>query len=144
MDARSGRSNASKRSPQTGETLMPRFESLRQNSTDWHDWRRGGLGSSDAPVVMGNSPWTTPRKLWEIKTHRIDEPDPDNIATRRGRQLEAAARAAYERETAEIMEPHCVSHDQLSWMRASLDGLDLEGSLVLEIQCPLSSRAHRV
>jgi putative phage-type endonuclease len=121
---------------------MPRLENLRQNSTDWHDWRRGGLGSSDAPVVMGNSPWMMPRKLWEIKTNRTQEPDRDNIATRRGRQLEAAARAAYERETAEIMEPHCVSHDQLSWMRASLDGLNLEGSLVLEIKCPLSSRDH--
>jgi predicted phage-related endonuclease len=62
---------------------MPRLENLRQNSTDWRDWRRGGLGSSDAPVVMGNSPWMMPRKLWEIKTHRTEEPDRDNIATRR-------------------------------------------------------------
>src|SRR5258708_32278590 len=40
------------------------------------------------------------------------------------------------------MEPHCVSHVHLSWMRASLDGLNREGSLVLEIKCPLSSRDH--
>ena len=121
---------------------MPRLESLRQNSADWLDWRRGGLGSSDAPVVMGDSRWMTARTLWEIKTHRSEEPERDNLATRRGRRLEAAARAAYEAETAEIMEPHCMSHDHLSWMRASLDGLNFEGSLVLEIKCPLRRRDH--
>lgn len=121
---------------------MPRLEPLRQNSADWRDWRRGGLGSSDAPVVMGDSRWMMPRTLWEIKTHRNEEPDRDDLATRRGRRLEAAARAAYEAETAEIMEPHCVSHDHLSWMRASLDGLNFDGLLVLEIKCPLRSRDH--
>ena len=121
---------------------MPRLESLRQNSTDWRDWRRGGLGSSDAPVVMGDSRWMMPRTLWEIKTRRSEEPERDNLATRRGRKLEAAARAAYEAETAEIMEPHCMSHDHLSWMRASLDGLNFDASLVLEIKCPLRSRDH--
>src|ERR1019366_7484586 len=125
-----------------GVPLMPRLESLRQNSNDWRDWRRGGLGSSDAPVVMGDSRWMMPRTLWEIKTHRSEEPERDSLATRRGRKLEAAARAAYEAETAEIMEPHCLSHDHLSWMRASLDGLNFDASLVLEIKCPLRSRDH--
>lgn len=118
---------------------MPRLESLRQNSDDWRDWRRGGLGSSDAPVVVGDSRWMTPRTLWAIKTHRSEEPERDSPATRWGRRLEAAARVA---ETAEIMEPHCLSHDHLSWMRASLDGLNFDASLVLEIKCPLSRRDH--
>jgi putative phage-type endonuclease len=121
---------------------MPKLERLRQNSADWRDWRRGGLGSSDAPVVMGDSRWMMPRTLWEIKTHRSEEPDRDDLATRRGRGLEAAARVAYEAETAEIMEPHCMSHGHLSWMRASLDGLNFDGSLVLEIKCPLRRRDH--
>jgi putative phage-type endonuclease len=121
---------------------MPRLESLLQNSDDWRDLRRGGLGSSDAPVVMGDSHWMMPRTLWEIKTKRSEEPERDNPATRWGRRLEAPARAAYEKETAEIMEPHCMSHDRLSWMRASLDGLNFDGSLVLEVKCPQSRRDH--
>jgi putative phage-type endonuclease len=121
---------------------MPRILCLKQNSPDWTDWRRGGLGSSDAPVVMGDSRWMTRRTLWEIKTQHSNQADRDGLALRRGRGLEAAARAAYEAHTAEIMEPHCVSHDHLPWMRASLDGLNLDGSLVLEIKCPLSSRYH--
>jgi len=121
---------------------MPTIESMQQNSPDWSDWRRGGLGSSDAPVVMGDSRWMTRRTLWEIKTRRSREAERDDVAIRRGRALEAAARAAYEARTAEIMEPHCVSHDHLSWMRASLDGLNFERSLVLEIKCPLNRRDH--
>jgi len=123
---------------------MPRLEMLRQNSSDWSDWRRDGLGSSDAPVVMGESRWMTPRTLWEIKTRRSEEPGGNDLAMRRGRRLEAAARAAYEATTAEIMEPHCMSHDHLPWMRASLDGLSFEGSLVLEVKCPLRSRDHAI
>src|SRR5215469_8670015 len=137
------RSDASKRPPpETTEKLMPTIESMQQNSPDWSDWRRGGLGSSDAPVVMGDSRWMTRRTLWEIKTRRSREAERDDVAIRRGRALEAAARAAYEARTAEIMEPHCVSHDHLSWMRASLDGLNFERSLVLEIKCPLNRRDH--
>jgi predicted phage-related endonuclease len=38
------------------------------------------------------------------------------------------------------MEPTCLVHDQLDWMRASLDGLSFDGSIVLEIKCPWSTR----
>ena len=65
---------------------MPRLESLRQNSNDWRDWRRGGLGSSDAPVVMGDSRWMMPRTLWEIKTRRSEEPERDNLSDPLGAQ----------------------------------------------------------
>ena len=38
------------------------------------------------------------------------------------------------------MEPLCLVHDRLEWMRASLDGLSFDGSTVLEIKCPLNVR----
>jgi len=38
------------------------------------------------------------------------------------------------------MEPLCLSHEELEWMRASLDGLSFDGSTVLEIKCPLNVR----
>ena len=40
---------------------------MDQNSPEWHEWRRKGIGSSDAPAVMKVSPWMTPYMLWEIK-----------------------------------------------------------------------------
>ena len=47
---------------------MPRIKRLQQNTPDWHRWRQQGLGASDAPVVMGEAAFKTPRMLWSIKT----------------------------------------------------------------------------
>ena len=43
---------------------MPRIERLHQNTPQWHRWRQQGLGASDAPVIMGEAAFKTPRMLW--------------------------------------------------------------------------------
>jgi YqaJ-like viral recombinase domain len=43
-------------------------------------------------------------------------------------------------ELAVVVEPPCLVHDQLEWMRASLDGLSFDGPTVLEIKCPMNVR----
>jgi putative phage-type endonuclease len=118
---------------------MPRIERLHQNTPQWHRWRMAGIGASDAPVIMGETPFKTPRTLWSIKTGRAQE-EPAGPAARRGHQLERFARRAYERQTGIQMEPLCLVHEELEWMRASLDGLSFDGSTLLEIKCPLSLR----
>ena len=118
---------------------MPRIERLHQNTPEWHRWRMQGIGASDAPVIMGDKAFKTPRTLWSIKTGRMREASP-GPAARRGRELERFARRAYERRTGIQMEPLCLSHEELGWMRASLDGLSFDGSTVLEIKCPLNVR----
>jgi predicted phage-related endonuclease len=55
---------------------------------------------------------------------------------RRGLRLEPVARRLYEQRTGHLMEPCCVEHDRHGWLRASLDGLDLAGELVLEVKAP--------
>ena len=42
---------------------MPRIERLQQNTPQWHRWRQQGLGASDAPVIMGEAAFKTPRKI---------------------------------------------------------------------------------
>jgi putative phage-type endonuclease len=118
---------------------MPRIERLHQNTAEWHRWRQQGLGASDAPVIMGDAAFKTPRMLWSIKTGRMQE-DAAGPAARRGRELERLARRAYEQEVGIQMEPLCLVHDQREWMRASLDGLSFDGSTVLEIKCPINVR----
>ncbi len=118
---------------------MPRIERLHQNTAQWHSWRRQGIGASDAPVIMSETPFKTPRTLWSIKTGRMQE-EPAGPAARRGRELERFARRAYERQTGNQMEPLCLVHQEFDWMRASLDGLSFDGSTLLEIKCPLSLR----
>jgi len=50
---------------------MPTIERLQQNTPEWHRWRQQGLGASDAPVIMGEAAFKTPRMLWSIKTGRV-------------------------------------------------------------------------
>ena len=88
---------------------------------------------------MGEAAFKTPRMLWWIKTGRAHE-DAAGPAARRGRELERRARRACEQEAGIQMEPVCLVHDQLEWMRASLDGLSFDGSTVLEIKCPMNVR----
>ena len=70
---------------------MPKIERLQQNTAEWHRWRQQGLGASDAPVIMGEAAFKTPRMLWSIKTGRMQE-DAPGPAARRGRELERLAR----------------------------------------------------
>jgi putative phage-type endonuclease len=118
---------------------MPRIERLKQNTLEWHRWRLRGIGASDAPVVMGEAPFRTRRFLWSVKTGLARE-SAVGPAARRGRALEHTARGAYERYTGIQMEPLCLVHDGLEWMRASLDGLSFDGSIALEIKCPWGNR----
>jgi putative phage-type endonuclease len=73
---------------------MPRIEQLHQNTPEWHRWRQQGIGASDAPVIMGDGTFKSPRTLWSIKTGRMQE-GAAGLAARRGRELERLARQVY-------------------------------------------------
>jgi putative phage-type endonuclease len=115
---------------------------LKRGSNCWRAWHRGGLGSSDAAAAVGVSPWLTPRRLWEIKTGRAPEPPP-TFAMRRGLRLKPAARRLYEERMGRRAGPCCVVHDRHDWLRASLDGLDVEGGLVVMLKAPRATD-HRM
>lgn len=108
---------------------------MKQNTDEWLEFRKKGLGASDAPIVMGVSPWTTPHELWEEKTGRRTR-DVSNFATRRGHELEPVARAKYELETGIDMPETLAIHQEYPFLRASLDGFNKEKNIVLEIKCP--------
>jgi hypothetical protein len=58
-----------------------------------------------------------------------------------GTQMEPAARAAYEKLTGQVMEPLVLQEGNYS---ASLDGITLDGSLILEVKCPFKGRASEL
>lgn len=107
----------------------------KQGSDAWHQWRGKGIGSSDAPVIMGESPWLTPYQLWERKLGLAPEQE-DDLAMQRGRELEPIARSHYELLHNIEMPPTCVESAEFPFMRASLDGYNQELGIVLEIKCP--------
>src|SRR5438034_10240332 len=97
--------------------------------------RRLGLGGSDAPIVMGVSPYRTRYMLWAEKRGLIPHAPP-NPAMARGTALEPVARAAYEREVGGLMFPCQMTHPEYPWMRANLDGLSPDATTFLEVKCP--------
>ena len=84
---------------------------------------------------MGVSPWRTPYQLWEEKVFGIDN-DSDSPAMKRGRDLEETARQEFERMMGTSVIPQNVVHLEKPWLRASLDGIDVFGNIVVEIKCP--------
>ena len=110
----------------------PTIVQLPQGSPEWLAYRQTRRNASESAAVLGVSPWTTPYQLWLQKTGRA-EPKVTQ-AMQRGTDLEPAARTAYEEHTGLIMQPLVLEAGAYS---ASLDGMTLEGDLVLEIKCPL-------
>lgn len=108
---------------------------LEQNTQEWLEIRKHKIGASDAPVIMGVSPWTTPLQLWEEKMN-LKEVRQSNYAMDRGREMERAAREHFEKLTGIMVFPQVIYHPEYDWMMASLDGINLEGTVIVEIKCP--------
>jgi putative phage-type endonuclease len=101
----------------------------------WLSWRDQGVGSSDAPIIMKTSPWTTPFELWARKTGRL-LPQRQNEAMRRGLRLEPRARRIFEEKTGITMPPAKGEHRVHNFMRATFDGINHEKKCLLEMKCP--------
>ena len=96
--------------------------------------RRSYLGASDAPVIMGVSPWKTKIQLWEEKLGLSK--DEDSFVKKRGRDMEPEARDSFALYTGHMVNPALVVHDTISYLCANLDGLSSDGSVAVEIKCP--------
>ena len=107
----------------------------QQNSESWLRWRMGGIGASDAPVIMKKSPWATPYQLWLYKTGREQQKDA-GFAAARGHRLEPIARAKYCTEKQIMVRPTVFEHATKPHFRASLDGYNADMQHVAEIKCP--------
>ena len=117
---------------------MSAIVQLVQGSPQWHEHRRRYRNASETAAVLGVSPWTTPYQLWLQRLGRAEVKI--NPAMVRGTELEPAAREAYERLTGNVMEPLVMVDGEYS---ASLDGITLDGGLILEIKTAAVSEAFR-
>ena len=108
---------------------------LQQNTNEWLEFRRNKIGSSDAPIIMGKSPWKTPHQLWEEKMG-IKDSFFESQAMRRGKDLEPEARTAFEEQTGLVMWPDVLTHNEHDFIIASMDGITINGEQAVEIKCP--------
>lgn len=112
---------------------------LEQNTSEWLAWRKGGIGGSDAPIIMEQSPFKDPWTLFMEKTGASQPATPHPAAAKamqRGHDLEPVARDLVCKMTGEFFSPLCGEHENHPWMRLSADGISMDGSTLLEIKCP--------
>src|SRR5262245_19558887 len=93
----------------------------------WLAARRHGIGGSDAPAVLGVSPWKTSAQLWAEKLEMLEEDAAESEAMRMGRKLEPIIRELYTEATGQhVLEspPYDIRRSRTyPWMTATLDGV---------------------
>lgn len=103
---------------------------------EWHALRATGIGGSDVAPLLGLSRWSSPGKLWRLKTGR-EQPDPGNEFTERGTALEPAVLARYEAETLRLVGPGPSFLRHPRWdegvrLLANVDALHLDDGSIVE------------
>lgn len=115
------------------------LNTLEQQSKEWLDWRLGKIGASDAPVILGLSPYKTRWELWMEKLRlpipRTSSKPQNNFAIQRGNNWEPKVRALYELESGLELPASIKVHPKFDFIMASLDGYDEKAGVVLEIKC---------
>jgi putative phage-type endonuclease len=108
-------------------------KNLLQGSEDWLDYRKKGIGASDAASIMGVG-FSTPLELWKEKLGLVTK----EVTTRmqRGTDLEPLAREAFIESLGIEVYPCVVESKEYPWQFASLDGLSYDGKTLVEIKCP--------
>jgi len=106
-----------------------------QNTDSWREFRKSRIGASDSPIILGLSPWTSPYELWEEKLGLRAEKDLSHAMTR-GIDLEEEARNCYQQMTGEFVFPIVKIYPIEEFLIASLDGINLEGTRIVEIKVP--------
>lgn len=95
--------------------------------------RKGWIGASDSPAIMGASPWRTRMDIWRDKTSPEVMRIEDNEYMVRGRELELWGREMFESilakhgEVEERLPARDVIHPEYPFIRASLDCANSEG-----------------
>lgn len=139
-------SNTSPSPVQNRHKIPTRHRPVRLVSTknmsraEWLNVRGGGIGSSDAAVAVGLSPYKSPLELWLEKTERQAAPDlTNNDAVFWGSTLEHIVATVYaERTGVKVRRINAVlQHPVYPFMLANLDRVvqhPTDGSGILEVK----------
>lgn len=106
---------------------------------EWLEWRRKGIGGSDASAVAGFNRYRSPMAVWMEKTGQFEE-DPPGEAAYWGTVLEDVVAAEFENRTGlELIKPEIMyQHPEHDFMLANIDRFiqspDKETPGVLEVK----------
>ena len=112
------------------------------SNEEWLQYRRMGIGGSDAAAVCGVSPWKTARELYQEKAEGIfrDEPEKNWVALEIGKRLEELVVQIFMRRTG--LKPYAVRkmfrHPFYPVMLADVDYFVKIGEDVYVVECKTS------
>ena len=112
---------------------MLKLVALEQGSEEWKGYRSDKIGASEAPIIMGTSPYKTANILMREKLGIVEQPEM-NGAMAWGHSKEQEIRSWLSIETKDLFHPEVVVHPEHEWMMASLDGLNMEKDTICELK----------
>lgn len=95
---------------------------LNINKSEWLQWRKNGLGGSDAGAVAGVNPWKSPLSVYLEKIGEIEEQE-DNEKMRQGRDFEDYVASRFTEETGlKVRRKNAIlQHPKYEFMLANID-----------------------
>jgi len=115
--------------------MEPQIVDMEQGTPEWLELRMGKRMASESAAVLGLSPWTKPRDLWELKTGRKQFEINKRMAM--GSQMEGPAREAVNKTYGVEFKPSVMMKGEFG---ASLDGLSPDGKTILEVKVPYEGK----
>lgn len=127
------------------DTTCMKIISLEQGTPEWLAWRKGGIGASDAPILLNGSHFkrTFETFLDQHITGKEDDTPKNEFIMNRGKEFEPQARTWYERRFYVQAPPICVESIPYPFIRASLDGWLPTPRITLEIKYA-DQESHRL
>jgi putative phage-type endonuclease len=116
-------------------------EELEQGSSEWHAWRRGVIGASDASTIMGENRFKSRSYLIKEKLGQVREFQ-GNAKTREGQNLEGVARADLAKKFSLKLKPIVAQDAQVPYLAASIDAICADHKEVFEIKAGLKTYEH--
>jgi len=117
------------------------IDDLEQGSREWHDWRKGVIGASDAPKIMGENPWGSRSSLLDEKLGLVREFQ-GNAKTREGNSFEGDARKSLESKYKMKLKPTIVQDSKEPFLAASLDAICSYHENLFEIKAGVKAYEH--
>lgn len=105
------------------------------NTKEWEKMRQEMVGASDAPIIMGVSPYETAYQLWQRKLDLVP-PKQSTYAMNRGHELEPVARDQAQQRLGCELSAQVKFHPSIPWMMATVDGISPDSQTLVEIKCP--------
>lgn len=117
------------------------IDDLKQGSSEWHTWRKGVVGASDAPKIMGENPWGSRSSLMDEKLGLTKE-FKGNAKTREGNSLEGDARKSLANKLKLKLKPMIVQDSKEPFLAASLDAICNSYKSIFEIKAGAKAYEH--